>query len=100
MKSSGIPRHGRRDENEDVIVYALRAAGADVEFLSAASVPDLLVGYQGNNYLVEIKTDKGRLSKGQKEWHDEWRGGKPVVIRSIDDVVEWLTQLSRQEQRS
>ena len=49
-------------------------------------VPDLLVGRAGVNYLLEVKSEKGRLTEDQEEWHMNWRGHKSVV-RSIDDAL-------------
>jgi hypothetical protein len=42
------------DANQDQIVVALRAAGASVWIISLPV--DLLVGYKGHTFLVEIKT--------------------------------------------
>ncbi len=45
------------DRNQPEIVAALRAAGATVEYLHAVGggCPDLLVGYRGANYVLEVK---------------------------------------------
>jgi hypothetical protein len=82
-------RKCRRDANEKLIVEALRKAGATVEFLDLTDGPDLLVGYYGRNYLLEIKRPKGELSTGQVEWHNKWRG-QSNIVRSIDDALEWV----------
>jgi hypothetical protein len=50
------PRYARRrDENEPEIVSALEAAGALVLRLNIDGGPDLLVGFRGRLYLIEIK---------------------------------------------
>ncbi len=82
----------RQDRNQGEIVRALEKLGATVEPIRSlrGGVPDLLVGYRGKNYLIEIKAGKeGRLSESQKNWRDKWQGGKPFVVRSIDDVIIW-----------
>ena len=48
-------RHAKRvDANQDAIVATLRAAGAYVWIIGLPV--DLLVGYNGHSFLVEVKT--------------------------------------------
>jgi len=82
----------KRDANEPEIVNALVRAGATVERLSMQGVPDLLVGYQGRTYLIEVKTEKGSLTDDQREWVSDWRGGRVRILRSIDQVELWLNE--------
>ena len=60
-------RPSRVDANQAEIVAAFRAAGATVLHLHSIGhgCPDLLVGYQGRNLLVEVKTADGKLD-GEK----------------------------------
>lgn len=89
--------HGRiaakRDANESEIVEVLTRCGASVVRLNAKGVPDLLVGFDDANYLVEIKARKGKLTGDQVDWHADWRGGRPVILRSIEDAADWITRL-------
>ena len=58
----------RTDANHAAVVRALRQVGASVLDLSRVGqgCPDLLVGYQGKNFLVEVKaTAKKKLTKDQ-----------------------------------
>jgi Holliday junction resolvase len=56
-----LARHNpKRDASEPGIVAALEAAGAWVQRLSAYGVPDLLVGYHGQFFLIECKTGTRR----------------------------------------
>ena len=87
----------RVDENQARIVAALRQMGASVQDLSAVGrgVPDLLVGYHGNNYLLEIKDgdkppSKRKLTQHQMKWRDEWRGTAHTII-CLDDAIEVIT---------
>jgi hypothetical protein len=82
----------RRDENEAAIVQALRKAGATVELLSATNIPDLLVGYRGQNFLLEVKTEKGKLKEGQKNWASHWRG-QHAVVRTVDEALQVIGAL-------
>ena len=79
----------RVDANQAEIVKALREHGASVELLheTGRGVPDLMAGFRGRNYLMEVKTDKGKLNARQKKWHKEWKGGVWVVRRIYDALA-------------
>lgn len=84
-------RPSRVDANQAEIVRALREQGATVTHLHAVGhgVPDLLVGWAGMNYLVEVKDGKGKLTPDETEWHQEWRG-QVVVIRSYEEAFQFI----------
>ena len=89
-------RAAKVDDNQAEIVRALQAIGASVESLAAvgAGVPDILVGYQGRNVLMEIKDgakipSKRRLTSDQVKWHGKWRG-QVAVVESIDQAYKAL----------
>lgn len=69
----------KRDGNERAIIDALKAVGATVAQIDGTNVPDLVVGYRGVNFLIEVKDIGGKLSKGQYEWHEQWLGQRSVV---------------------
>lgn len=79
-------RAAKRDASEKLIVAALRQHGWSVEFLSLPDGPDLLIGKGGETHLVEVKTGKKPLRKGQVLWHCQWRGASVVVLRTAADV--------------
>lgn len=86
-------RRARVDENQPEIVEALRKMGATVQHLSAVGqgCPDLLVGYEGLNLLMEIKWPLGtpsqrELTPAQKVWHKKWRGHVAVVTSAAEAV--------------
>jgi hypothetical protein len=81
-----IPRNGKRDANEQMIVAALQRVGASVEPISIRNVPDLLVGFRGRNYLLEIKTASGAETPGQKLWAQLWMGQR-AVVRTVDEAL-------------
>ena len=78
-------RAARADKNQPEIVAALRAAGATVHHLHTVGggCPDIIVGYQGVNYLMEIKTETGKLNAREQEFFELWRG-QCVVVRNVD----------------
>lgn len=81
----------KQDHNANEVAAALRHAGAVVCFIEAshgrAGVPDLLVGFRGVTYLMEIKMAKGRLSAGQKEFIAGWNGGPIVVVHNAIEAL-------------
>lgn len=86
-------RAARVDANHDAIVSALRAAGASVQSMASLGkgTPDLLVGHQGRNLILECKDgskppSKRELTDDQQEWLAAWRGSVFVVL-SPDDAL-------------
>ena len=73
----------RRDENEPEIVEALESVGAKVLRLDDV---DLLVGFRGVNYLLEVKTAKGRLNKKQEKFFRGWVG-QVNIVRTVDQAL-------------
>lgn len=84
-------RAAKRDANERAIIDALIGAGATVQQLSAKGVPDLLVGYCGVNFLLEIKMLKGKLTKDESEWHERWEG-QVFVVDSVEKALAILDE--------
>jgi Holliday junction resolvase len=87
-------RATRIDANQPEIVRALREAGATVQPLHAVGkgCPDLVVGYGGANFLLEVK-DPGRIAKRgtvrpsdemHAEWHTKWRGQVQIVWDAVE----------------
>jgi hypothetical protein len=79
----------KRDTNEPEIVAALRGVGASVEMLSGRGIPDLLVGWRGENHLMEVKGAYGRLTDDQVKWHAGWRGGV-FVVHTVREALHIL----------
>ena len=74
----------RRDDNEQEIVDALTAIGCSVVRLDKPV--DLLCGFQARNYLLEIKGENGKLTKGQQEFMKTWRGQVRVVTTAEEAI--------------
>ena len=82
------------DGNQAEIVAALRARGAIVRLIEGANnqrgVPDLLVGWRGVTYLLEVKPPAGArkaLRPEQVEFFASWRGGPAAVVHSVDEAL-------------
>lgn len=80
----------RSDANQKQIVEALRKIGCSVQSLHRCGdgVPDLLVGRNGFNLLLEVKTVHGALNARQKRWHGEWHGDGVQIVHSPETAVE------------
>lgn len=89
-------RSARVDANQKEIVEALRRCGASVLITSQLkNCFDILVGYNGVNYMVEIKDgnkppSQRQLTKGERKFCDEWKGGKYYIIESIEDALKMI----------
>lgn len=84
------------DANQKEIVSALRDAGATVRSLAAlgCGIPDLLVGWRGVNYLVEIKNKAGKgdkLTPAEDEFIQTWRGQVAKVL-TVDDALQLISR--------
>lgn len=73
----------RRDKTESTIVQALHDVGATVAPISGAGVGDLLVGFRGQNYLIECKTKRGKLTPAQVAFREAWQGQYAVCRTDI-----------------
>lgn len=78
----------KADANQRAIMKSLRAAGASVVSLGRVGegVPDLLVGYRGVNYLLEVKEGSSGLNTVQAAWRAGWRG-HAAIVRCPDDAL-------------
>jgi hypothetical protein len=83
-------RHAARiDANQAQIVSALRAAGAYVWIIGLPV--DLLVGYEQQTYLVEVKTtSKKRLTALQDDFFMKWSGGLLFRIDSPEAALRMI----------
>lgn len=89
-------RAARVDDNQKEIVDALRKCGWSVQSIASmgGGVPDLLVGRDGLNLLLEVKDGKKPksarlLTEDERQWHESWRGNVRIV-ESLDDIADLL----------
>lgn len=81
-------KHGKTDANQRLIVDGLRRAGASVYITSdvGRDFVDLVAGFRGRNYLIEVKTETGKLTPGQRLFHDTWNG-HIAIVRNLDEAL-------------
>lgn len=101
-------RYGaKKDANHNSIQDALRSRGCCVYDVSSVGggVPDCIVWANGLWHLVEIKNPntpygKRGLNEVQKGWIGRWQGGPVYIIRTLEDVENFVagnvTLLDRQ----
>jgi hypothetical protein len=79
----------RVDKNQADIVEALRKAGAYVWIIGLPV--DLLVGYKGHTFLVEVKNGpKRRLTPLQADFFESWRGGTLARIDGPEAALRMI----------
>ena len=90
-------RAAKVDANHEAVVLALRAVGATVQSLAGVGkgVPDLLVGFQNQTILMEIKDGNKSpsarlLTEDQLRWHGSWNGGALAVVDSPDAALRMI----------
>lgn len=87
-------RNGRIDANQPLIVKALRDVGASVLILSnmGQGCPDLAVGKDGKNWLMEVKDptrkpSERKLTDDERVFHCLWRG-QVCVVETVEEALK------------
>jgi hypothetical protein len=83
-----VRRAARTDENQGEIVKALRQIGVSVVPTHAVGkgFGDLVCGYRGGTYLLEVKDRLGVLTDDQADFVRTWQGDYHVV-RSVSEAL-------------
>ena len=87
-----MPKRGptirKVDANQKEIVDSLRKVGCSVQSLHTIGkgCPDLLVGYRGENTLLEVKVGNAQLTPDEEDWQNQWRGGVTTVTSSEEAI--------------
>jgi len=87
----------KKDANHHEVVEAMQKAGASVIDMShvGRGFPDLIVGFQSQTILMEIKNPKtayGRkgLNKNQLKWKEQWIGGAYCVVDGPEAALRMI----------
>jgi Holliday junction resolvase len=86
---------GRTDLNQTTLVDELRQLGFSVAVTSSIGndFPDLVVGRNGLDRLVEVKNStRGILTDGQLLFAAAWKGAPIIIAHSTDDVIKAFNQ--------
>lgn len=70
-------------------MYGLRRVGATVQDLHIVGrgCPDILVGFRGQTFVMEIKYGNGKLNDKEKAWHLNWEG-QVAIVKTLDDALK------------
>jgi Holliday junction resolvase len=86
----------RVDSNQKKIVSELRKMGCSILHTHqlGKGAPDIIVGYNGNNYLIEIKDgsktlSQQRLTRDELQFQSNWNGSY-FVCNSVEQIKEIL----------
>ncbi len=95
-----LPKYAAsKDVNENEIVVALKAIGCQVE--SIGRPVDLLVGYKGFNYLIEVKQENTyyKGTEEQRDWIKGWKG-QVRVCSTPEEAISLVTNAYRGDTRN
>ena len=92
--TGGLRRARQADANRTALRNGVLALGGSWLDLvpELGGEPDALIGWRGENRLVEIKNPLGtpeqrRPRPIQLEWHRAWRGHPVAVVETLADIV-------------
>lgn len=87
------------DGNQNEIVKYFRSFDISVAITSALGdgFPDLVLGYRGHNFLVEIKDgslspSRQKLTEKEQQFKDGWKG-QYKVISSLEEAREFVLHI-------
>ena len=81
------------DLNHKEVVEKFRELGASVFDASGVGrgFPDIVVGYNGQTVLVEIKSgERKRFSEAQLKFMAEWKGSAVTRINEVEGVIRLI----------
>ena len=90
----------RTDANQSEIVKTLREAGADVYDLSKVGkgIPDLLVTFNGETILMEVKRDaKAKFTAEQLKFIAKWKGGPLSRVDSPESALRVIGLIAKKD---
>jgi hypothetical protein len=86
------------DDNQEQLVKQMRCIpGLKVKHThTVKGFVDVVIGYRGINYLLEIKDpgkppSKRKLTDDEQKFHNEWTG-QVAVVETIDDVIKLISK--------
>ncbi len=79
----------RIDSNQTEITKKLRELGFSVLCLHMVGrgCPDLLIGKNGQNWLIELKSSqKAQLTPDEERFFSEWQGNA-IIAHSVEEIM-------------
>ena len=83
----------RVDANQREIVEALRQIGASVWITSSlgGGFPDLVAGWKGRTYLLEVKVSPVKLTTDEEGFQLAWRG-QVAIVTNVEEAMEVISE--------
>jgi len=92
-----MPRYAaKRDDNEQEIVDTLKDLGVEVHRLNEENIPDLLVGFRGTWYTLEVKGEGKPLRPGQQEFFNNVEA-PAFVVRTSERALQAIGAMGRED---
>lgn len=84
----------RTDANHTAISDAFRRLGYSVKSMHevGGGFPDLVIAKGSDTFLIEVKTETGKLNPLQQQFIDKWNG-RVYVVTCVDDVLAFNNDL-------
>lgn len=88
------------DGNQAALVKFIRSCGASWQHThTIPGALDGIIGYAGHDQRVEIKDPSQPLSRQEltemeKTEFDTWKGRRPIIVKTEDDVLAALRRLA------
>ena len=87
----------RVDDNQNSIVKALRfipGMSIALTHIIGDGFPDMIIGYNGINYLIELKDgnkppSQRKLTPDEIKWHEKWEG-QVNVCKNLDEILKLI----------
>lgn len=91
----------KKDNNQAEIENELQELGFSVQSLHelGRGVPDLLLGKQGFNFIIEVKHDSAPLTDPEKTWHNAWKGQVRTAQSTSEILLAILTYTAIMQRR-
>lgn len=72
-------------------MLALKAVGASVADTSmvGGGFPDLVCKFRGTVYLIEVKTEKGKLNQLEEEFYSEWKDAM-IIAHNPEEALKGI----------
>lgn len=86
-------RARRKDNNHNDITKTLskmKISHKDTHMIGNG-FPDLIIGFMGVNFLVEIKTNNGTLTDKEEDFFEFWEGDV-ILARNVVDVFNGISK--------
>jgi hypothetical protein len=88
---------GHRDTNHRELMDLYLALGCSAidTTMVGGGFPDLVIGCVGDQDLVEVKFETGRIKPSQLTFNRDWRGRMPAIVRTREDVIAHVQLMRR-----